>query len=104
VLGNTSTHKTTAVRAWLDSHPRIGANFTRTSASWLNHVTIWFGILTRHGIGPGSFGAVERLIARMELFTAHWNAESASFLWVKTGDEILAKAASKLRATSESRH
>ncbi len=38
VLDNSSTHKTAAVRKWLEKHPRFKLHFTPTSASWLNAV------------------------------------------------------------------
>ncbi len=38
VLDNVSSHKTPAVRAWLERHRRITFHFTPTSASWLNQI------------------------------------------------------------------
>ena len=37
-------------------------------------------------------------------FTAQWNEGSTPFRWIKTADEILAKAVRKPRATGESGH
>ena len=104
VLDNVSTHKTPAVREWLDAHPRVAFHFTPTSASWLNQVETWFGILSRQAIRRGSFGSVKELIASIETFTADWNAGASPFAWVKSADEILAKAVRKTLATNESRH
>ena len=104
VLDNVSTHKTPAVRDWLARHPRITFHFTPTSASWLNQVETWFGILSRQAIRRGSFTSVQDLIAKITAFTTSWNAGSSPFTWVKTADEILAKAVRKRPATSESRH
>jgi transposase len=104
ILDNVSTHKTPAVRTWLERHPRITFHFTPTSASWMNQVETWFGVLTRQAIRRGSFGSVKELIARIDTFTAHWNAGSTPFVWTKTADEILAKAVRKDRAINESRH
>jgi transposase len=73
VLDNVSTHKTPAVRAWLEQNPRITFHFTPTSASWMNQVETWFGILTRQAIRRGSFHSVKELIARIEAFTQSWN-------------------------------
>ena len=56
------------------------------------------------GAPPGSVGSVKELIAKIELFAANWNAGASPFAWVKTADEILAKAVRKHPATSESRH
>ncbi len=104
VLDNVSSHKTPAVRAWLDRHPRITFHFTPTSASWLNQVETWFSVLTRQAIRRGSFGSVKELIALIDRFTANWNTGSTPFVWTKTADEILAKAVRKDRPISESRH
>jgi transposase len=104
VLDNVSTHKTPDVQAWLARHPRITFHFTPTSASWMNQVETWFGILTRQAIRRGSFRSVKELIARITAFTRAWNDGSSPFTWVKTADEILAKAVRKPRANSESGH
>lgn len=50
VLDNSSTHKTAAVRTWLESHPRFKLHFTPTSASSLNAVEGWFGQLERRAL------------------------------------------------------
>jgi len=104
ILDNVSTHKTPDVRAWLERHPRITFHFTPTSASWMNQVETWFGILSRGAIRRGSFGSVKELIAKIYLFAANWNAGASPFAWVKTADEILAKAVRKPVATNESGH
>ena len=103
ILDNVSTHKTPDVRAWLERHPRITFHFTPTSASSMNQIETWFGILSRQAIRRGSFGSVKELIDRIDLFTGNWNAGATPFAWVKT-DEILAKAVRKRPVTSESRH
>jgi transposase len=104
VLDNVSTHKTAEVRDWLADHPRVTFHFTPTSASWMNQVETWFGILTRKAIRRGSFRSVKELIAMIDAFTRQWNEGSSPFEWVRTADEILAKAVRKPRATSESGH
>lgn len=104
VLDNVSTHKTPAVRAWLDRHPRITFHFTPTSASWLNQIETWFSVLTRQAIRRGSFRSVKELVALIDTFTRHWNTGASPFIWVKTADEILSKAVRKPRASSESGH
>ncbi len=80
VLDNVSTHKTPAVRAWLEERPRITFHFTPTSASWMNQVETWFSVLTRQAIRRGAFrsvkvgttllGALERLDPPAQLFEA----------------------------------
>ena len=104
VLDNVSSHKTPAIREWLDANPRVSFHFTPTSASWMNQIETWFGILSRQAIRPGSFRSVKELIAMITAFTAQWNEGSTPFAWVETADQILAKAVRKPTATSESRH
>src|SRR5664280_213131 len=104
ILDNVSTHKTPAVRAWLERHPRITFHFTPTSASWMNQVETWFSVLSRQAIRRGSFRSVRELIAAIATFIANWNAGATPFIWVKTADEILAKAVRKRPATNEPGH
>lgn len=104
ILDNVSSHKTPDIRSWLERHPRITFHFTPTSASWLNQVETWFSVLTRQAIRRGSFGSVKELIARIDTFTTSWNEGRTPFTWIRTADEILAKAVRKRPATSESRH
>jgi DDE superfamily endonuclease len=66
-------------RAWLERHPRITFHFTPTSASWMNQIETWFGILSREAIRRGSFGSVKELIARIDLFAANCNAGASPF-------------------------
>jgi len=104
VLDNVSTHKTPAVRAWLERHPRIAFHFTPTSASWMNQVETWFSVLSRQASRRGSLRSVRELIAAITTFIANWNAGATPFTWVRNADEILAKAVRKPRASSESGH
>ena len=53
VVGNSSTHSTPVVQAWLAHHPAVHLHFTPKGASWLNMIEAWFGILT----GSRSAGA-----------------------------------------------
>ena len=50
VLDNAATHKTKLVHDWLVKRPRFHLHFTPTSASWLNLVEVFFGIITRQAI------------------------------------------------------
>ncbi|HEY1168060.1 MAG TPA: IS630 family transposase, partial [Candidatus Limnocylindrales bacterium] len=104
VLDNVSSHKTPAIREWLEVHPRVSFHFTPTSASWMNQIETWFGILSRQAIRRGSFRLVKELIAMIAAFTAQWNDGSTPFNWIKTADQILAKAVRKPRAIGESGH
>ena len=55
ILDNYCTHKRN--QDWLDDNPNVKFHFTPTSASWLNQVEIWFGILTRKALNNASFNS-----------------------------------------------
>jgi len=55
ILDNLSTHKTEAVRSWLDAHPRWRFVFTPKHASWLNQVELFFSTLARRLLKHGAF-------------------------------------------------
>ena len=64
VMDNYAAHKRSEVKAWLRGHPRIQVHFTPTSASWLNLVEVWFGIIERQAIRRGVFPSVRDLMIR----------------------------------------
>ena len=104
ILDNVSTHKTPAVQAWLARHKRFVFHFTPTSASWMNQIETWFSILTRQAIRRGSFGSVDDLERAIDAFADAWNDHAAPFAWVKTADQILAKAIKKPKDNSGALH
>jgi transposase len=92
VLDNYATHNHPKVRAWLQQHPRVHLHFTPTSASWMNLVEVFFGILTRQAIRRGSFASVAELIAAIRRFVDAWNARCQPFAWTKAPEQVVAKA------------
>lgn len=50
VMDNYAVHKTPEVKAWLAENPRFQVHFTPTSASWLNLVEMWVGIVERKAL------------------------------------------------------
>jgi transposase len=104
ILDNVSTHKTPAVQTWLAQHQRFEFHFTPTSASWMNQIETWFSILTRQAIRRGSFHHVDQLTATIANFTRSWNDRAAPFTWVKTADQILARATRKPKENSGAGH
>ncbi|MEX2047821.1 MAG: IS630 family transposase [Chloroflexota bacterium] len=104
VLDNASTHKTPAVTRWLRRHRRFHFHFTPTSASWMNQVETWFSILTRDLLQRGSDESVRALVARIERYIRDWEQHATPFVWVKTAEEILAKAVRKPKETSVTSH
>jgi hypothetical protein len=101
-MGSGATHSHPNVKAWLAKNPRITMHFTPTSASWLNMVEIFFGIITRQAIRRGTFTSVPDLIGAIRGFIDGYNERCEPFHWTKTADEIITKA--NQQTTSDTRH
>jgi len=93
IVDNYGTHTHPKVQKWLNRHRRFHLHFTPTGASWMNMVEIWFGILTNQAIRRGNFDSVPHLIGVIMAFLARWNEGARPFVWAKTAEQILAKAA-----------
>jgi len=82
ILDNYCTHKRNG--DWLDKYAgRIQFHFTPTSASWLNQIEIWFGLLTRKSLRGGSFTSKDQLRLAIEAFVARTNEHPRPFHWRK---------------------
>lgn len=81
ILDNYCTHKKND--AWLKQHPNVYFHFTPTSASWLNQIEIWFGILTRKALRGASFSNQEQLIKAIEDFVSVYHENAKPFVWKK---------------------
>ena len=82
ILDNYCTHKRN--QDWLARYEgRIQFHFTPTSASWLNQVEIWFGLLTRKALRGASFASKDQLRAAIEAFVARTNEHPKPFHWRK---------------------
>ena len=81
ILDNYSTHKKN--HDWLAAHPNVHFHYTPTSASWLNQVEIWFGILTRKTLSGASFESTAQLTQAIEAFINVHNQHAAPFVWRK---------------------
>jgi transposase len=88
ICDNYGTHKHPAVKHWLAAHPRFHLHFTPTSASWLNLVERWFGLITSQAIRRGSFPSVARLEHAITRFLADWNDHAQPFVWTKPAHQI----------------
>jgi transposase len=82
ILDNYSTHKKN--EDWLAQHPNVHFHFTPTSASWLNQVEIWFGILSRKALRGASFHNVQELCSAIEAYIGGaYNPRAKPFRWRK---------------------
>jgi transposase len=102
VMDNYAAHKRVEIRDWLAANPRVQVHFTPTSASWLNLVEVWFGIIERQAIHRGSFASVTDLNRRIRAFIDGWNDRCHPFIWTKTAEQILTKA--NRQKTSDAPH
>jgi transposase len=93
VVDNYATHKHPKVKAWLVKHPRFHLHFTPTSASWLNLVERFFGLITEDAIRRGVFRSVADLEAAIGAYLDHHNADPKPFIWTAPAADILAKVA-----------
>ena len=83
ILDNYCTHKKND--EWLKKNykNRVHFHFTPTSASWLNQVEIWFGILSRKALNGASFSGKDSLTQAIQAFTLRHNENPAPFKWKK---------------------
>jgi transposase len=89
VLDNYGTHKTALIHNWLVKRPRFHLHFTPTSASWLNLIERWFGLLTQKQIRRGSFRSTRELEETIRKYLETYNQDPQPFIWTKTADQIL---------------
>jgi transposase len=81
ILDNYCTHK--KCDAWLARHPNVHFHFTPTSASWLNQVEIWFGILSRKALRGLSAKSTAELRQAIEAFIKAYTEHAKPFKWRK---------------------
>ncbi|BBO18495.1 IS630 family transposase [Candidatus Brocadia pituitae] len=81
ILDNYCIHKRNG--EWLAAHPNVKFHFTPTSASWLNQVEIWFGILSRKALKNASFKSVEQLRCAIEAFIEAYQPNAKPLVWRK---------------------
>jgi transposase len=81
ILDNYCTHK--KCDAWLLQHPNVHFHFTPTSASWLNQVEIWFGILSRKALRGLSTKSTAELRQAIQAFIKAYAQNAKPFKWRK---------------------
>jgi transposase len=101
VMDNYGTHKTPQVTRWFACHPRYYLHFTPTSASWLNQVERFFGLITNRRIRRGTSDSVIGLERAIEEYLARHDADSGPFMWTATAGQIPDKVRRFCERTSE---
>jgi transposase len=89
ICDNYSTHKTPAVKTWLQAHPRFQIHFTPTYSSWLNQVERFFAFVTEDLLQRSHHNTVQQLEADIRAWIKDWNTHPKPFIWTKSADEIL---------------
>jgi transposase len=103
ICDNYATHKHPKVKAWLARHKRFHLHFTPTSASWLNQVERFFGLITDDAIRRGVFHSVADLEDAIKRYLDNHNADPKPFVWTATTNKILDKVA-RAKQALESQH
>ncbi len=91
VLDNYATHKTPAIKRWLERRPHWHLHFTPTGASWLNQVERFFGLITERCIRRGTFQSVTELERAIRTYIDAHNKTATPFKWVTDAETILGK-------------
>ena len=81
ILDNHSIHKRHGL--WLAEHKNVFFHYTPTSASWMNMVEIWLGILKRKSLQGARFASTEALCEHIGKFMAAYNQTAKPFVWKK---------------------
>ncbi len=104
IADNYATHKTALIRNWFAKRPRFHIHFTPTSASWLNLVERWFGLLTEKQLRRGVHQSSGELEAAIYRYLDVTNEDPKPFVWTKTADQILTSVARFCRRTLDTGH
>jgi transposase len=89
ILDNSSAHSTPEVQAWLVENPRVQFQYTPTSASWLNQVEGFFGILGKQSLGVSNFDSKRALRTHLDAYMRSWNNAPTPFAWTKPATAII---------------
>ena len=104
IADNYATHKTALIRSWFAKRSRFHIHFTPTSASWLNLVERWFGLLTEKQLRRGVHQSSAELEAAIYRYLDVTNEDPKPFVWTKTADLILASVARFRQRTLDTGH
>ena len=104
VLDNSSTHGTPEVKAWLAENPKVRFHYTPTSASWLNQVEGFFGILGKQSLGVSDFPSKRALRDHLNAYMRGWNRSPTPFAWTKPAHAIIRSHRRMLKRISTAVH
>lgn len=89
ILDNSSSHRTPDVVSWLAKNPQVHFHFTPTSASWLNQVEGFFGILSKQSLSLTDMPSKKALRQHIAAYMRSWNRSPTPFAWTKPAAAII---------------
>jgi transposase len=89
ILDNSSSHRTPSVREWLVANPRVHFHYTPTSASWLNQVEGFFGILGKQSLSRTDMPSKKALREHIDAYIRAWKKNPTPFVWTKPAAAII---------------
>jgi len=104
ILDNSSTHSTPDIKTWLAENPLVQFHYTPTSASWLNQVEGFFGVLGKQSLGRTDFNSKHALRDHLDAYMRAWNASPTPFAWTKPADAIIKSHRRMLKRISTAVH
>ena len=104
VCDNYGTHKSPAIRRWVEQHPRFHMHYTPTYSSWINQVERWFAYLTDDLLRRSDHRSVQALERDIREWVKAWNENPKPFIWTKPAEEILAKLTRLLTRINGAEH
>lgn len=104
ILDNSSAHGTPDVRAWLARNPQVHFHYTPTSASWLNQVEGFFGILGKQSLSVTNFPSTRALREHLAAYMRAWNRNPTPFAWTKPARAIIRSHRRMLERISTALH
>jgi len=104
ILDNSSSHGTEEVKAWLTKNPQVHFHYTPTSASWLNQVEGFFGILAKQSLSVTDFPSKRALREHLSSYMRQWNRSPTPFEWTKPAGAIIRTRRKMLDRISTTMH
>ena len=104
ILDNSSTRGTEDIQAWLAANPQVHFHYTPTSASWLNEVEGFFGILAKQSLSLTDFPSKRALRDHLDAYMRKWNRSPTPFEWTKPADAIIRSHRKMLNRISAAVH
>jgi transposase len=104
ILDNSSAHGTPEIKTWLSKHSQVHFHYTPTSASWLNQVEGFFGILGKQSLSATDFASKKALREHLRAYMRSWNKAPSPFMWTKPAEAIIKSHRRMLDRISTSVH